>query len=330
MRAALGVVGAGRRFTSTQRRRSARGALAAGLALTLGVAFVAPASAQTPTPATQGSASAYGLQATGLVPIPATPTVSVSTPGQQQQITLPVAAAPLAVNGTLTARAECNVEPTVSKRLASTPLTPNNCDGFARTEGLAVLLSGGALPSDPLAPAPSLVSADVIEGEAVARCVGGRGQVATGFNLTDVRIGGNPVALVNDTVSGVVNLLGPNGLLAPLVTITQNETGTLPNGGIFVNALHIRILPGAGGIALPGTLGGPVDIIVSHAEARMPTPCGVAAVAGLAVSRDLGGGPADLPRTGANQMPAVPLALGMLATAVVLHRVNRRARRASD
>ncbi len=334
MRAALGVVGAGRLFTSTRRRRSARGALAAGLALTLGVAFVAPASAQTPTPATQGSASAYGLQATGLVPIPATPTVSVSTPGQvQQQVTLPVSAAPLAVNGTVTARAECRVEPTVAKRIASaTIVTPNNCDGYTRTEGLAVLLSGGALPGDPLAPVPSLVSADEVQSEAVARGVGGRGQVATAYSLTDVRIGGNPVALVNDTVTQVVNLLGPGGLLAPVVTVTQNETGTLPGGGVFVNALHIKILPGAGGVALPGTLAGAEDIIVGHSEARMPTPCGVAAPAGPAAGPDLGlgGGPADLPRTGANQMPAVPLALGMLATAVVLHRVNRRARRASD
>ena len=306
--------------------------MAAGLALALGVAFAAPASAQAPVPATQGSASAYGLSGSGLVTIPATPTASTGTPGLVVNVGVPASVAPLAVNGTLTARAECRVEPVVPKRIASANIvTPNNCDGYARTEGLAVLLSGALpLPSDPLAPVPSLVSADLIEGEAVARCVAGRGELATGYNLSDVRIGGQPVEFVNDTAEAVVELLGPNGLLSPLVTITRNETGTLPGGGIFVNALHIRILPGAGGVALPGTLGAAQSIIVSHAEARMPSPCGVAAPARPAAGPGLGAGPVDaLPRTGANQMAAVPLALGMLATAVVLRQVNRRARRAN-
>lgn len=300
--------------------------------MALGVAFAAPASAQAPGPATQGSASAYGLSGSGLVTIPATPTASTGTPGLVVNVGVPAAAAPLAINGTLTARAECRVEPVVPKRIASANImTPNNCDGYARAEGLAVLLSGALpLPSDPLAPVPSLVSADVIEGEAVARCVNGQGVLATGYNLSDVRIGGNPVQFINDTVSGVVNLLGPNGLLAPVVTITQNETGTLPGGGVFVNALHIRILPGAGGVALPGTLGAAQSIIVGHAEARMPSPCGVAAAARPAAGPGLGAGPVDaLPRTGANEMLAVPVAFGLLTTALVLRRVNRRARRAT-
>lgn len=326
MRAALGVVGAGSPFTETRRRRSVGGALAAGLALALGVAFAAPASAQTPGPATQGSASAYGLQATGLVPIGATPTVSVTTPGQVEQTVLSVPAPPLAVNATLQARAECRVEPTVPKRIATANLqTPNNCDGYARTEGLDVLLTGGLIPGGTTA-APPLVSVDLIEGEAVARCVAGRGQLATGFNLVNVEINGTAVALVNDTVTQVVNLLGPSGLLAPVVTITQNEV-TQSGDRIAVNALHIKILPGAGGVTLPGTLAGAEDIIISHAEARMPTPCGVAAPPQV-LAQDLGA-PADLPKTGSNEMTAVPLALGLLATAVVLRRVNRRARRAN-
>lgn len=339
MRAALGALRAERPFTGTRRRRSAGGALAAGLALTLGVAFAAPASAQAPGPATQGSASAYGISVGGLVTVAPTPSVRVTTPGQaQEQTVLPINAAPLAINATLRARAECRVEPTVPTQIsANAPPSPNNCDGFAITEGLDVLLSGPAGVGQ-----TSLVKARVIEAEAVARCVAGRGVLATGYNLLGLTVGGADLGTpLTQTLQPVLELVGPDGALAGIVQIAQNEV-TRTGDSIAINALHIRVLPAAGqGGLLPGLpdlglpVGAPVptaalDIIVSHAEARMPTPCGVAAAARPAGPANLGAGPVDaLPRTGANQMLAVPVAFGLLTTALVLRRVNRRARRAT-
>jgi len=294
--------------------------------LALGVAFAAPASAD---PATQGSASAFGtrIAAGGLGAVPATPSVSVGTPGVQEQTAVPADIAPLVVNGTLRTRAECQVESAVAATLANQG--PNNCRGFAITESLDVLL--GATGT-----ATSLVSARVIEGEAVARCVGGRGQVATGFNLLGLQVAGQDLGTpLTNTLEPVLNLTAPGGALANVVQIARNEIVNLPGGGIAVNALHIRILPITGtGTVLPGlplptgmTLSEAVDIVISHAEARMPTPCGVPAA-----SQALGTGPetsGSLPRTGDNRMLAVPLALGLLTTALVLRQVNSRVRQPS-
>lgn len=344
MRAALGA-GAGRPFT--RRRTSVGRALAAGLALALGVAFASPASAQTPVPATQGSAGAYGISVGGLVTVPPTPQVSVNTPGVQEQTAVPVDAAPLAVNATLKARAECRVAPTVPTQITEPdqPIpAPNNCDGYAITEGLDVLLSGAAGVET------SLVTARVIEAEAVARCVGGRGQLATGFNLLGLRVAGADLGTpLTSTLQPVLELTGEGGALAGIVEIAQNRV-TRSGDRIAVNGLQIRILPAGGGgtgglpvevptlpavpeLPLPGGVAPPtaaLDIIVSHAEASMPTPCGVAAQQLPAAGPGVEAGPAaDLPRTGSNEMVAIPVAAGLLATAVVLRRVNRRARRAT-
>lgn len=339
MRAALRA-GAGRPFT--RRRRSVGRALAAGLALALGVAFASPASAQTPGPATQGTARAYGLSIGGLVTVAPTPQVSVGTPGVQEQTVVPVDADPLVINGTLTARAECQVNPTVAATLAE--VTPNNCRGYAITESLDVLLSGAAGVET------SLVSTRLLQAEAVGRCVGGRGQLATGYKRTFLSVFGQDLTEpVDDTLDTVLQLVGANDTLAGLVQVAEGEVTRPTPDSIAINGVHVRILPtddedgallpgipelplGDGGL-LPG--GAPVptaalDIIISRAEARMPTPCGVAAQQGPAAGPDLGAGPAaDLPRTGSNEMVAIPVAAGLLATAVVLRGVNRRARRAT-
>ncbi|MDQ3574747.1 MAG: hypothetical protein M3404_07500 [Actinomycetota bacterium] len=289
--------------------------------MALGVAFAAPASAQAPGPATQGSASAYGLRGSGLVTIAPTPSVSTGTPGLREQTAVPVDAGTVALNATLRARAECRVEPTVPVQIDATltpPLpAPNNCDGYARTEGLSVLLEVAGVET------PALVTADLIEGEAVARCVAGRGVLASGYNIVNLRIGGEPVALVEDTVTQVLDLVGADGPLAPVVTVTQNEV-TRTADGIAVTALHVSVLPGGAGT-------GAQDIYISHAEARMPSPCGVAGPARPAAPANLGAGPVDapLPRTGSNEMLAIPVAFGLLATALVLRQANRRARRAN-
>ncbi len=344
MKAALGVVGAGRPSTRTRRRRSAAQALAAGLALALGVAFATPASAQTPIPATQGSARAYGISVGGLVTVPPTPDTGVVTNPDQvrEQTVLPIDADPLLINATLRARAECQVNPTVAATLANQ--TPNNCRGYAIAEGLDVLLSGLAGAQT------SLVSARVIEAEAVSRCVGGQGQLATGFRLLGLQVGGQDLTEdVTSTLQPVLQLTEEGGALAGIVQIAQNEV-TRSGDRIAVNGLHIRILPDGGAtgglldpvtgllpgvpaVALPGGVEAPtaaLDIIISHAEASMPTPCGVAAQRNPGPGPDLGAGPgAPLPRTGSNEMVAIPLAFGLLATAMVLRGVNRRARRAT-
>ncbi|HEX2186314.1 MAG TPA: choice-of-anchor P family protein, partial [Chloroflexota bacterium] len=187
---------------------------------------------------------------------------------------------------------------------------PSNARGYAATENLGLLFTVAGAASQPL------IGARLIEAEAVARCVGGRAVFDTGSNLAAVTVGGNPVNL-DGIINPILNLVTPGGPLAPVVTVIPNETGTLPGGGVFINALRITI----------PLLN--VNIVVSHAEARMPTPCGVAGPPRPGnPGGDVGVGGVDLPRTGSDDRFVLPLSLGLLATAVALRHLNRRARRA--
>lgn len=242
--------------------------LVASFVLAFTLAGAAPAFAN-PDPAKASQAGAYGLSATGLVPIAPTPVVAVATTetsGPQNQtaadrkVTIELPLAPITVTGVIGAIAEGNRESVIDAQLQNVQ-DGNNARGFAQTVGLNVLTGPGNIDVLGGLQPTSLLTAQVVAAEAVAKCVNNRAVFDSGSRVVGLLLGGNEVPLVNDLVNTVLSLTGPNGPLSVAVSIQQNETGDLPGGGRFVNALHIKV---------------PLineDIIVSHAEAKMDTPC---------------------------------------------------------
>jgi hypothetical protein len=290
------------------------------MALFLGAAT--SASAQVPEPARTSGASAFGIAATGLLPISPTPVVNVAQPpdtGQQLgtnfNSTIPLDLGGIAVNATINAVGEATRDPRLPSTLDGNP-DGSSARGFARTEGLSLLgenalLDALGLPLD----APSLLSASAVEAEAVAACVGGEAVFSTdsrviGLTIAEIDLGSE---LLDPLLAELLNTLNLPGILE----IAQDESGILPDGsGVFVNALRITVL---------GTL---ESIVVGHAEARMPDDCRVPPAAPPTTLAPTGGGPGGgaLAATG-SELPFLPLGLGIVALGVLLNRAVRRTTR---
>lgn len=289
-------------------------------------------------PATSSSAAAYGLTATvlGTQLVPPTPAVAVSQPpdtgltlNENVNTTLPVELPGVAVTGVVVAVGEAHraddIVPALTAPVgqSSDPvtLTGVNSRGLARTNGLSVLGSVDIglleLLAGPVAE-QSLVSAGVIQAEAVAKCVNNQPVFDTGYNIVDLRLAGSQPGDIplNDLVGQVLTLLNLPGI----VEVKIGETGTLPGGGVFINALRISSpLLGA-------------DIIVSHAEASMPANCGIAPPAPPAPPT----GPGDiapvanlgtLAATGGDFSVTPLVAMAMLGAALGIRRLTVRSRK---
>ena len=251
-----------------------RKVLTAAFATAVALSATGPAWAE---PARTSSAAAYGLTATvlGSQLVPPTPVVAVSQPpdtgltlGSNVNATLPVDLQGVAVTGVVVAVGEAHraddivpaLTAPVGESSDAVTLVGVNARGLARAENLTVL---GAIDLLEILPGEvseqGLVNAGSVQAEAVAKCVNNQAQFDTGYNIVDLNVAGAEIPL-NDVVADVLELLDLPGL----VEIQLGETGPLPGGGVFINALHIRVpLLDA-------------DIIVGHAEARMPADCGIA------------------------------------------------------
>lgn len=248
--------------------------LAAAFTTAIAVSAIGPASAE---PARTSRASAYGLQATvlGTQLVPPTPASAVSQPPDSGltlngnvNAVLPVDAAGLAVTGVVVAVAEAHraddIQPALTTSLGAgsdpVTLTGVNSRGLARAENLTLV---GNIPLIDLLAGPvaeqGLLSAGSVQAEAVAKCVNGQPVFDTGFNIVDLRLAGGDIPL-NELVSTLLGVLNVPGV----ISVVQGETGRLPDGGVFINALRVSV---------------PLlqaDIIVGHAEAAMPANCGIA------------------------------------------------------
>jgi hypothetical protein len=289
-----------------------RKALVTAVAMALFLGAAAPAFAQVPEPSRASGASAFGLAATGLLPISPTPTVTVAQPPDTGQVvngnfrgTIPLDLGGIAVNATINAVGEAARDPRLPSTLDNNP-DGTSARGFARTEGLSLLgentlLAALGLPLD----APALLTASAVEAEAIAVCVDGKPAFSTdsriiGLDVLELDLG----AILDPLLVQLLQTLSLPGILE----VIQGETGVLPDGsGVFVNALRIRVL---------GTL---EDIVVGHAEATMPADCRVSPAAPPTTAP--GGA---LAATGA-ELPLLPLGLGLLCLAVILSRIARRA-----
>lgn len=285
----------------------------ATVALALGIILAGPGPAAA-DPARTSSASAFGLEATGTLPISRTPEVAASQPpdsGRQRRAVLDIPAAPLAVSATLEVVAEAARDSRLDAALGNVD-DGANARGFASTESLEVLLSNGPVTQ-------TLLRARVLQAEAVGRCVNNQPVFDTGSRIVGLELAGAEIPVVDETVRQVLGRLAPNGPLSSLISVQENETGTLPGGGVFVNALRVRI---------------PLlneDIVVSHAEARVPAGCGVRVnvqptgpVAPVKPAVSAPGG--QLAFTGP-ALSFLPVGLGMGASGVALWQVLRRTRR---
>ncbi|MCA1675504.1 MAG: hypothetical protein LC799_26055 [Actinobacteria bacterium] len=317
-----------------------RKAIMAAVALTFAsFAPVGPASAD---PARVSSASAYGLSATGLVSI--SPTI-LTDPCCAQPPDSDIIVPPKLVNiplGSLALAGVVGVDahahraddlvpqlagvPTTNLLSEPTTLVGNNAQGFAKTAGAALVFNAGTNP-DPITTALALLlnetggllGADAISAEAAAKCVNGAPVFDTGFQIVGLGgLVGAPLNPLAQTLLGAVLALLPEGsTLSSIISITPGEVIPLPDG-IAINGLRIRV---------------PLlneDIIISHAEAHMPTNCAVEVAA-----QPTGPGPVapvgprgQLASTGSN-VPFLPIGLVMVTMAAVGTGIARRSRRTS-
>lgn len=299
-----------------------RKVVVAMVALALPFVGAGPASAD---PARASAASAFALSATGLLAIPQTPAgVTAQQPpdaraqqlGQNFNAALPVAVPGVAVNGTLGAVAEATRESTLGAVVPGVG-GGNNARGFARTEGLSVLGSADLLTviGGNVLALTDLVTAAVIESEAVARCVNNQPVFEAGVRLVGLNVGGLAVdPLLQPVVDLLLSTLNIPGVVQiqrgdrdPSLTVRTAES-------ITVTALRISIL-------------GTAEVInVAQATAAMPANCAVERPAAQPT------GPGDiaptLAATGSSDL-ILPVAFGMLVTGFGLRRLNRRSRRAN-
>lgn len=258
--------------------------LVVAVALVVSIAAgMAPASGD---PASSSSASAYGLSASGLIPISPAVTAAASQPPDEDVpqpptlLTIPLGG--LALSGTIGADAHAHQADDLQPVLAGVPATANvsdpttllgvNAQGFAKTEGLAVVFSdpGGVDPIRVLlaqlsTAAGGLVGADAVSAEAVATCVNGQPVFETGYQVAGLGglVGDLLDPLVQQLLDTLLGLLGPGSVLSAVVSVEAGRVTALPDG-VAIDGLVIRV---------------PLlnqEIVVSHAEAHMPGDCAVA------------------------------------------------------
>lgn len=245
------------------RSAAAPGACLLGaLALLVGVA--SPATAE---PIGAGEASAFGGTITvgGEEVIPPTPVAEASLGEEASETTIDIPADPLAVSGTLNADAVVTAESTLESSLVAVEQEvagPYNAKGVGSVEEAEVLVKQ-------LEGEVSLLTADVIRGEAVAVCTGGQVQYSANSEIVNLQIGGEPVPL-NEPLEQIID--GLNQVLAEttlnqLVNIERNVV-TKTADGAAVDALVVTLLAAAGEAPL-------AQVRLGHAEVN-GVSCGAA------------------------------------------------------
>lgn len=258
-------------------------------------------------PAKSSSAFAYGLEATGILPISRTPTASATAPpdnSQENRATLKVPAAALAVEALLVAKAEAHFNDGTKSILVPpgrngtarsfnpTEITDVNTRAYASADNLRVLVNApgidcNATPENPLC--VSAVSADAIEAEAVAKCVNNQPVFATGYNRLGLNVLGiNVAGLVNPILDPILALLGQGAALSAVAKVEEGVEEPIMEGGqqvgVTITGLRISVL-------------GTAEVIrVAHAEVRMPRNCAPPVIAspGPRLAQTGGGGLSSL------------------------------------
>lgn len=311
-----------------------RKVVVAMVALALPFVGAGPASAE---PARASAASAFGItiNLSGSPLLAPTPTATATFPpggNEDRSSTVPLNLGTLTVDGVINAVAQARQADELAVALrpdvlsgtsaSSEPITlaGPNARGYASAANARVLLNeavpGLPLPAFELLSTNSLVSADAVQSEAVAKCVNNQPVFDTGFNLTNLRIGGTVIPLVGDLVDTITDILGPDNPLAGLISVSKGQVTPIANG-VAITALRVTLLGQPGGTPL-------VDVVIGQSQVAMPANCAVAPPAAAPT------GPGDiapsLAATGGSDL-ILPVAAGMLLTGLGLRRLNRRSRR---
>lgn len=226
-------------------RRPRLAVTAAAVVAALAAFSIAPA-ANAATPA----ASAFGanVQVSGQDVVPPTPSVAVATvPGDATDTVVDIPAAPVAINGTLTATANVHQAaniPTGLTVVQQAVAGPYNGRGLAQIEGAGVLydVAGVGVP---------LLSAAVIRSEAAVVC-GTTPSYTANSEIIDLTIAGTSVpvnAPVQDLVDAISGVLTTSGLNA-VADVQRNVVTPIAGGGIGVDALVVTVLSAAGATPL--------------------------------------------------------------------------------
>jgi hypothetical protein len=320
---------------------------AVSLATSLATFFAAAAGPAAAEPARASAASAYGLSASGLLPIsPTITTSSVFPPGGDNNssgtlggvspalLTVPLGTLVLA--GAVGVTANSHQADDITPELATVPTNPcggTNCSepvsigqvntrGLAKTAGLGVAFTapeGSALDSISflMQSLGSLVSADAVTAEAVAKCVNNVPSFDVGFQVAG--LGGLVGGILDPLVQGPIldllfSLVGPGAALSSIVSVTPGAVTTLADG-VAIDGLRVDV----------NILN--IHLVVSHAEAHMAANCSVAPP----VTQPTGPGAVAptggrLASTG-SETPFLPLGLGLVGAAVLSGSLVRRSRR---
>ncbi|HUF33989.1 MAG TPA: hypothetical protein VMN58_12355 [Acidimicrobiales bacterium] len=259
-----------------QRTTTRAGGLRArvGVALT-GLAAIALLAAPMANadPIDSGSAAGFGaeimLSDTDVTREPVAEVTAVA--GDDESTVIDIPADPLAVSGTLTARANVHVESDIESGLTVNDHTvegPYNARGLGEIENAQVLMdaAGEDVP---------LLSAALIRAEAVAVCTADTVQYSANSELVDLQIGGEAVPLdspLSDIIDGISTVLAESGLDV-LVNVERNVIAETEGGGIEVDALVVTVLSAVGDVPLG-------QVTLAHGEVG-PITCAAAPAAEL-------------------------------------------------
>jgi hypothetical protein len=204
------------------------------------------------TPLQSVTASAYGLNATGLVTVPPTPTVATTFPPAarvERSDLLQVPLEPLAFAGAATVVAETATDTTLTTQLPADRLTVRgggavpgsyNARAASRIAGVSVAASGplAGIPENLL---PALIGVGAVEAEAAVSCVAERPVIVGGSRLVGPLsiLGINLDVPVDNLTNQVVDLTG--SLLSGVLELRRNVVEDTPNGTSVI-ALQVRVL----------------------------------------------------------------------------------------
>lgn len=277
--------------------------------IVLVLASMGPAAAQ--QRADRARAEAWGAQVTGIAdlgPLP-DPVVAEVPPGEQASDSfVEVPAEPAVFSATLSGNVEAAQQNTVSARLqdraagasAGTLPTAWNAAGHAITEDLEALITEGdaEVPeeldnvlgelggggeelstAEPQQAEEALLTAEVLEAEALAGCVDGSPVFATGSRVQRLTFGGENLGLLDEPVQLLVegrpnedvlaNTPGGEALAEAGLEVIAWETnwdgatGTSGGDTVEVNALRVSVTEGSPLADLVGAQ----DVTISHGEA---------------------------------------------------------------
>ena len=229
------------------------------------IAMVAAASMWAPSasadPVGAGTASAFGgtLTITDQEVLPPTPTAEVAAPpfgDDVDETVVAIPAEPLAVSGTLIARAAVHQASDLPSQLEQPAAQhelegPYNARAVGQVEDAEVLV-------DAVAEGVPVLEADLIRGEAVAVCRAGTVDYAASSEVVNLVIGGEDP--LSGPLNDLVNQISEGLNASPLVDLVDIDVNVVNADGSSVDALVVTLLTPASDP--PGL----VQLRLGHAE----------------------------------------------------------------